>query len=80
MKRMYADAGLGESILKDVEVIQEYFEKINRSLVDYESKSLEIFDSLSMIDFEIKGVLRQAQYPVSSMPDISKALQDSILR
>ena len=80
MKRMYDDAGPGESILKNVKVIQENIEKINKSLIDYASKSLEIFDSLSMINFEIKGVLRQVKFPVASEPDISKDLQDSILR
>lgn len=54
-------------------------EEINRSLRAYEIKSRKIFENLSMIDFEIKGVFRQAEYAVSPSPDISRSVQKKIL-
>lgn len=58
---------------------QYIVEDINGSLRAYEIKSRKIFENLSMIDFEIKGVFRQAEYAVSPSPDISRSVQKKIL-
>ena len=68
------------AVEKEEKRIEVYVEKINGYLRDYESKWLEIFHKISMIDFEIKGVFRQAKLPVRSSPDISNTIQERILR
>ena len=102
MKNMYAKATFGDNFKQTLKEIQSSKEEngwgkcigiIGRNLRDFDSKSLEIFEKLSTLDFEIKGVFRQVdyrvetkggnqetKYPLSLCPDISKPVQESILR
>ena len=65
-------------------------DKIYQELRDFDNKSLEVFEMLQAIDFEIKGVFRQIEYRIEAKSDdkiaklpnsaVSKQSQDKILR
>ena len=102
IKNMYKKATLGEIFKQTLKRIQagkegnrweECIDIIEKHLRGFDRKSLELFEKLSTLDFEIKGVFRQADfrvetkdviqqanYPVSLYPDISKNVQERILR
>ena len=65
-------------------------DKIYQELRDFDNKSLEVFEMLQAIDFEIKGVFRQIEYRIEAKSDdkiaklpnsaVSKQSQEKILR
>ena len=60
-------------------VCKAYVAKIKDHLDDFEDKIIEKFRIISMIDFELNGVFRQANLQTGPSPDISKTLQTRIL-